>query len=286
MDKELTWDKDVDAVVTTPQSQWNAYQIAVANLNPELKQRNKRYQSSLNTLNILNNEKVNLSEAWKIMMDTYKEAMERTEDAAQNQMMANSANANIQAWWAISWLWGLAVNPWAAAQTRIAAQNQAAAQNATVRSNADQNIAWLYTNAAQIPSTLSNMSQTNASIDQWQAQIDANNRQLDLQESQAEANNKLTEAQANYYNNMAKSSGSSSSWWSSKTSSSNNNSTTAALESLMWKTIKMSDWNTYTFQKDKVWNYVARYTWDDWKIHQMSENSFIKAANSILSKSS
>jgi len=31
------------------------------------------------------------------MMDTYKEAMERTEDAAQNQMMANSANANIQA---------------------------------------------------------------------------------------------------------------------------------------------------------------------------------------------
>jgi cell shape-determining protein MreC len=50
----------VDAVVTTPQSQWTAYQIAVANLNPELKQRNKRYQTALNSLNILENEKVNL----------------------------------------------------------------------------------------------------------------------------------------------------------------------------------------------------------------------------------
>ena len=244
MNNELTWDKDVDAVVTTPQSQWTAYQIAVANLNPELKQRNKRYQTALNSLNILENEKVNLWQAGQIMMDAYKEAMSRTDEAAENQMMANSANANIQAWWAISWLWGLATNPWAAAQTRLAAQNQAAAQNATVRSNADQNIANLYSNAAQVPATLASMSSTNA-------QIDANNRQLDLQESQAEANNKLAEAQANYYNNQANNNGS--------------------------NTVKQT--TTETPAKE-AWTYS--YNWKDWKTHTVVVSYDSNGKQSIL----
>ena len=97
LDKELTGDKDADTVVTTPQSQWTPFQIAVANLNPELKQRNKRYQSALNNLNILENEKVNLQQAGQLMMDMYKESINRTEDAAERQMAANSANAAIQA---------------------------------------------------------------------------------------------------------------------------------------------------------------------------------------------
>ena len=248
MDNELTWDKDVDAVVTTPQSQWTAYQIAVANLNPELKQRNKRYQSALNSLNILENEKVNLWQAGQIMMDAYKEAMSRTDEAAENQMMANSANANIQAWWAISWLWGLATNPWAAAQTRLAAQNQAAAQNATVRSNADQNIANLYSNAAQVPATLASMSSTNA-------QIDANNRQLDLQESQAEANNKLAEAQANYYNNQAN----------------NNGSNTVKQTTTETPEIDYSkaDWKKYTYKWQKGYQ-INKTT--DWKYYWIDKD--------------
>lgn len=217
MNNELTWDKDIDAVVTTPQSQWTAYQIAVANLNPELKQRNKRYQSALNNLNILNNEKVNLWEAGQIMMNAYKEAMNRTEDAAQNQMLANSINASVQAWWAISWLAGLASNPWAAAMQRIASQNQAATQNAQVRSNADQNIANVYNNAAQVPATVWNISQINAGIDQANAQIDANNRQLDIQEKQAEASNNLANAQADYYRRQ-----STNAWTSTQTSDNSN----------------------------------------------------------------
>ena len=202
LDKELTGDKDADTVVTTPQSQWTPFQIAVANLNPELKQRNKRYQSALNSLNILNNEKVNLWEAGQIMMNAYKEAMNKTEDAAQNQMLANSVSNNIQASWAISWLAWLATNPWAAAMQRMAAQNQAATQNAQVRSNADQNIASVYNNAAQVPATIWSLSQINAGIDQANAQIEANNRQLDIQEKQAEASNNLANAQADYYRNQ------------------------------------------------------------------------------------
>lgn len=217
MNNELTWDKDIDAVVTTPQSQWTAYQIAVANLNPELKQRNKRYQSALNNLNILNNEKVNLWEAGQIMMNAYKEAMNKTEDAAQNQMLANSINASVQAWWAISWLAWLASNPWAAAMQRMSMQNQAAAQNAQVRSNADQNIANVYNNAAQVPATVWSLSQINAGIDQANAQIDANNKQLDIQEKQAEASNNLANAQADYYRRQ-----STNAWTSTQTSDNNN----------------------------------------------------------------
>jgi len=238
MDNELTWDKDVDAVVTTPQSQWTAYQIAVANLNPELKQRNKRYQSALNSLNILENEKVNLWQAGQIMMNAYKEAMSRTDEAAENQMMANSANANIQAWWAISWLWGLATNPWAAAQTRLAAQNQASTQNAQVRSNADQNIANLYNSAAQVPATLASMSQINEGIN-------ANNRQLDLQESQAEANNNLANAQAEYYRKQP-----STTYVSKGTSSDDDEDVTK----YYWEyEVKDDQWNTHKIKISKDW---------------------------------
>ena len=236
MDKELTGDDIIDWIITTPQAQWTAYQIATANLNPELKQRNKRYQSALNNFNILQNERVNLWEAGKIMMNAYKEAVQRTEDAAMRQMNANSANANIQAWGAISWMGGLAVNPAAAAQTRIAAQNQAIAQNTQVRSNADQNIASLYWSMAWVPSQLASMSQANA-------QIDSNNRQLDIQESQANANNNLANAQAAYYRRQ----------WTSRWTSS----TTTANENDTWWYIQSvdEDWTYHIY--DKNWNEVT-----------------------------
>lgn len=37
MNSLLTGDKAVDAVITTPESQWTPYQIAVANLNGDLR---------------------------------------------------------------------------------------------------------------------------------------------------------------------------------------------------------------------------------------------------------
>lgn len=267
MNAELTWDKDVDAVVTTPQSQWTAYQIAVANLNPELKQRNKRYQSALNTLNILNNEKVNLSEAWNIMMNAYKEAMSRTDDAANNQMMANSAAMNIQAGWAISWLWGLATNPWAAAQTRIAAQNQAATQNAQVRSNADQNIANLYSNAAQVPATLANISSTNA-------QIDNNAETLEMQKEQAEANNNLANAQANYYNNQANG------WTSSSWTTTTTSSPSIDYNKAEWKSFKYKWQGWYKVNKNSEW--VSYWIDSDWNI--VSDASIINALDNAVKK--
>ena len=56
MDAELTGDEAVDSVITTPQDSRSPYQIAVANLNPDLKSKNKKYQSALNARNILENE--------------------------------------------------------------------------------------------------------------------------------------------------------------------------------------------------------------------------------------
>lgn len=209
MNSELTWDKAIDSVITTPQSQWSPYQIAVANLNPDLKAKNKKYQSAFNALSVLENERVNLWQAWQIMMNAYKEAIDKTEESAERQMNANAAAAAIQAWWIISWSAWLATNPAAAAQQRIAAQNQASVQNAQVRSNADQNIANIYNNVAQAPATLASMASNNA-------QIDTNNLQ-------AEANANLANAQANYYNKQSASVWTG--WWSYRSSSSSSSTT-------------------------------------------------------------
>lgn len=237
MDKELTWDKAVDSVITTPQSQWSPYQIAVANLNPDLKSRNKRYQSALNSRNVLENEKVNLWQAWELMMNAYRDAIQHTEDAANQMMAANSAQAAIQAWWAISGSAGLSTNPAAAAATRIAAQNNATAQNMQIRSNADQNIANLYGNVAQVPSTL--------------ASISANNAQMEANAQQAIANANLANAQAAYYGRMW-----TSSWWSIRSSSSSN----------WWSTTNKSwiDLSNYFVQELEDWKFQV--TDKDWNV--------------------
>jgi hypothetical protein len=97
MNSYLTDDEAANSIITTPQSQWDAYQIAVANLNPDIKSRNKKYQSALNDINVLENEKVNLSQASDIMMNAYREAINSAQNAADDMMYANSANAAIQA---------------------------------------------------------------------------------------------------------------------------------------------------------------------------------------------
>lgn len=180
----LTWDDAIDSVITTPQSQRDPYQIAVANLNPDLKNANKKYHSTLNNLNVLQNERMNLWQASQIMMDAYRNALNNTESAAQNMMWANSMFSDIQSSWAISWMWGLATNPAAAAQTRLSAMNQAAAQNMQIRSNADQNIANIYSNMAQMPSQLASIYQTYAGVDAQNRQLDQQQQQLAQQASQ------------------------------------------------------------------------------------------------------
>lgn len=244
MNNELTGDKDADTVVTTPQSQWTPFQIAVANLNPELKQRNKRYQSALNNLNILENEKVNVWQAGQLMMNAYKEAIQKAEDAANRQMLANSVAADIQAWWAISWMAWLATNPAAAAIARTSAQNQAAIQNAQVRSNTDQNIAGIYSNMAQVPSTMANMSATNA--------------QIDSNAAQTEANANLSNAQAEYYRRPQ------SSWGNSSTAattteqqSSDDNQSNSEYIDENW----VRFWHEYTLSS---WSKIKLELWDDW----------------------
>lgn len=102
MNNLLTGDKAVDAVITTPESQWTPYQIAVANLNGDLRGLNKKYQAALQKKQVLENEQANVQTAGEIMMKAYRDAMDKTEAAAAQQMNANSANANIQAGSAIS----------------------------------------------------------------------------------------------------------------------------------------------------------------------------------------
>lgn len=210
MNSYLTDDEAANSIITTPQSQWDAYQIAVANLNPDIKSRNKKYQSALNDINVLENEKVNLSQASDIMMNAYREAINSAQNAADDMMYANSANAAIQAWGAISGTPGLASNPAAAAQTRMSAQNMATLQNAQIRSNADQNIWSIYNQIANIPQVLSSIWAQNANIDLQKEQLDLQRQQLAQQaqqnQSQSNWNNK------SYYNKSSSSSNSNTSW--------------------------------------------------------------------------
>lgn len=242
MNAELTWDKAVDSVITTPQSQWSPYQIAVANLNPDLKSKNKRYQNALNTKSVLENERVNLWQAWELMMNAYKEAINRTEKAAQWMINANAAAAALQAWAAVSWSAWLATNPAAAAQTRASLENSINAQNMQIRSNADQNIANMYNNMAQVPATLTNIA--------------SNNAQIDNNTMQTAANANLANAQANYYNKQATSSGSY--WWWTKWSS-----TSSWWWSWSWTTINPQDYKLVQKEdwkievQDKEWTVIT-----------------------------
>lgn len=244
MNSELTWDEAVDSVITTPQSQWSPYQIAVANLNPDLKSKNKKYQSALNARNVLENERVNLWQAWELMMNAYREAINYTKDASQKMMNANAANAALQAWSMVSWSAWLSTNPAAAAQTRLAAQNQVLAQNMQIRSNADQNLANLYWKAADIPATMASIWATNA-------QSEANTLQ-------AKANANLANAQAGYYNRQP-----SSSWSSSYTIKWSNNKDDEKNESeviIDW--IDIRDIEPANIKWEKYTKFVNKKTWE------------------------
>jgi len=251
MNAELTWDKAVDSVITTPQSQWSPYQIAVANLNPDLKSKNKRYQNALNTKSVLENERVNLWQAWELMMNAYKEAINRTEKAAQWMINANAAAAALQSWAAVSWSAWLATNPAAAAQTRASLENSINAQNMQIRSNADQNIANMYNNMAQVPATLTSMA--------------SNNAQIDSNTMQTAANANLANAQANYYNRQAASSGSY--WWWTKWSS-----TSSWWWSWSWTTINPQN---YKLVQKEDWKIEVQDT--EWTV--ITDPDIIKAIN-------
>ena len=178
----LTGNKTVDSVITTPQEQWSPYQIAVANLNPDLKKKSRDYQTASRKMNVLENEKVNLDKANEFMQEAYNSAIQKMENSRDGIMAANSANAQIQAGGAISGLGSLATNPAAAAQTRLSAQNTANAQNMQVSANTDSAIGSISAQKAQIPTALSSM-------EAQKRQGDLQERQLDLQEKQLSQKN-------------------------------------------------------------------------------------------------
>lgn len=171
MQSLLTGDKAIDSLIRTPESQWSPYQIAVANLNKDLRDRNKKFQQANNKKLVLENEQANIASAGQIMMAAYRDAMNKSEAGAEKQMNANTLNANIQAGSAISGSGGLSNNPAAAAQTRLTAQNQANAQNMQIASNRDTTLANLTAQGA------------NAELQAAQAQ-----KQMELQEKQINAN--------------------------------------------------------------------------------------------------
>lgn len=143
MQSLLTGDKAIDALIRTPESQWSPYQIAVANLNKDLRDRNKKFQQANDKKLVLENQQANIASAGQIMMAAYRDAMNKSEASAEKQMNANTLNANIQAGSAISGSGGLSNNPAAAAQTRLTAQNQANAQNMQIAANRDTTLANL-----------------------------------------------------------------------------------------------------------------------------------------------
>lgn len=171
MQSLLTGDKAIDSLIRTPESQWSPYQIAVANLNKDLRDRNKKFQQANNKKLVLENEQANIASAGQIMMAAYRDAMNKSEASAEKQMNANTLNANIQAGSAISGSGGLSNNPAAAAQTRLTAQNQANAQNMQIAANRDTTLANLTAQGA------------NAELQAAQAQ-----KQMELQEKQINAN--------------------------------------------------------------------------------------------------
>lgn len=167
----LTGDKAIDSLIRTPESQWSPYQIAVANLNKDLRDRNKKFQQANDKKLVLENQQANIASAGQIMMEAYRDAMNKTDASADKQMNANTLNANIQAGSAISGSGGLSNNPAAAAQTRLTAQNQANAQNMQIAANRDTTLANLTAQGA------------NAELQAAQAQ-----KQMELQEKQINAN--------------------------------------------------------------------------------------------------
>lgn len=171
MQSLLTGDKAIDALIRTPESQWSPYQIAVANLNKDLRDRNKKFQQANDKKLVLENQQANIASAGQIMMAAYRDAMNKSEASAEKQMNANTLNANIQAGSAISGSGGLSNNPAAAAQTRLTAQNQANAQNMQIAANRDTTLANLTAQGA------------NAELQAAQAQ-----KQMELQEKQINAN--------------------------------------------------------------------------------------------------
>ena len=240
MNSYLTDDEAANSIITTPQSQWDAYQIATANLNPDLKTRNKKYQSALNDINVLENEKVNLAQAGEMMMNAYRDAINSTQNAADNMMYANSANAAIQAWGAISGTPGLASNPAAAAQTRMSAQNMATLQNAQIQSNADQNIGNIYGQMANIPQVLSGIWAQNANTDLQKEQLDLQRQQLAQQAQQQSSWNR----------------------WSSSVSTKVPSNTTwlqwgeNGEPTYNWQKLELwvdTNWNVYIKNADKLW---------------------------------
>ena len=171
MQSLLTGDKAIDALIRTPESQWSPYQIAVANLNKDLRDRNKKFQQANDKKLVLENQQANIASAGQIMMAAYRDAMNKSEASAEKQMNANTLNANIQAGSAISGSGGLSNNPAAAAQTRLTAQNQANAQNMQIAANRDATLANLTAQGV------------NAELQAAQAQ-----KQMELQEKQINAN--------------------------------------------------------------------------------------------------
>jgi hypothetical protein len=171
MQSLLTGDKAIDALIRTPESQWSPYQIAVANLNKDLRDRNKKFQQANDKKLVLENQQANIASAGQIMMAAYRDAMNKSEASAEKQMNANTLNANIQAGSAISGSGGLSNNPAAAAQTRLTAHNQANAQNMQIAANRDATLANLTAQGA------------NAELQAAQAQ-----KQMELQEKQINAN--------------------------------------------------------------------------------------------------
>ena len=193
MQSLLTGDKAIDSLIRTPESQWSPYQIAVANLNKDLRDRNKKFQQANNKKLVLENQQANIASAGQIMMEAYRDAMNKSEASAEKQMNANTLNANIQAGSAISGSGGLSNNPAAAAQTRLTAQNQANAQNMQIAANRDTTLANLTAQGANAElQAAQSQKQMELQEKQINANIDNANKQLEIAKANAATRSQST----------------------------------------------------------------------------------------------
>ena len=264
MQSLLTGDKAIDSLIRTPESQWSPYQIAVANLNKDLRDRNKKFQQANNKKLVLENEQANIASAGQIMMAAYRDAMNKSEAGAEKQMNANTLNANIQAGSAISGSGGLSNNPAAAAQTRLTAQNQANAQNMQIAANRDTTLANLTAQGA------------NAELQAAQAQ-----KQMELQKKQINANID----NANKQLEIAKANAAARSQYSTSTSKGGNGGTTT--------TTKTFDPSKFSIGKDgfayssdgKTVIKPGQEGFDDIKAYQDKQTQEIKGKQDLIAPS-
>ena len=236
-----TWVAYDDELINKSDKDLTGYDKATLNLNPDLQVKRNAVQNLISQRDNLKNRMVNIESAQQYLQDNVSQQKERINKLYDLQDKAAAISASIQ--WTnrvAGWLWAASNVLGNSRWITDAQMQQQILQNSAQRESALSNVAQ---QEANIPSVLASLYQTNAGIEQ------------------ANANAELARAQANYYNNQATKSywwwgWWWSKWWDDDDNDENPNIKTVNSINIWWKEIK------WEFLTDWKWSFATT----DWVI--------------------